>query len=838
MNKKYFIFVISIVLLSIFSVNFVSARHSWWHFWGEEVQFANYYQCGNSVIDVGEVCDGGSGGSSGAVACTINGYNGYKTCRSDCLGYNNCFATEKCGDKIVQNAAGEQCDDGNLINGDGCSATCKKEKTCASFGYNEGTLGNCCDASCTNYDLSSCKNTSKSCIDGDGGLDYFNYAIVSYSFSTKSGISCDGGASGGAGGAGSLKDICFGNILTERFCDENKSLKSVNYTCLDGCLNGACKKLLNLTNQTCIDSDGGINVNKFGILNITNKTGLHQFKDFCSGGDVNEYFCNADGKTKNITLFNCEAGCLDGKCVVNATNQTSCTDSDGGRKQDVKGTAKECVGDKCDSETDVCLNSTIVLENYCTKDKLASESIFCNLGCFDGACKLAGNETNQTTSICGNKILEGLEEECDDGNKINGDGCSALCKKEIVEGKILRVSRIINSTVGFSNDEVQLIDIRTGDTYPVDIIAEGVGDVSIGGLVYKIRYKGASFDENKWMEIEDFVGIPLEAKTGIQRVFRNSYIIIGNPEWDGRILEVSRIQNDTSSPMGTGDVVELKDIKSEEAFKALITAEGTGTITIDGLIHNVKYFDIFHIEGDERIEISGGRVFGGIQGVFKRSFIILSPIVIAQPICGNGKVERANVEACDDGNLINGDGCSDKCRFENTSACTDSDGGFNTSTKGFASADGVRIEDECVDNSTLYEAECDANKNGTIDGELIFCQNGCENGMCLGNNCRLASASWGVASSPVGVQVTLAVAGSDCKDQEVSFEVREKDVVSADDPVGINPPKAKFVNGVANSQWIVENQLDEGLTKPEYYFVARLVSDPETDIASGLLQVI
>jgi cysteine-rich repeat protein len=33
----------------------------------------------------------------------------------------------RCGDDIVQKAAGESCDDGNRINHDGCSATCKLE---------------------------------------------------------------------------------------------------------------------------------------------------------------------------------------------------------------------------------------------------------------------------------------------------------------------------------------------------------------------------------------------------------------------------------------------------------------------------------------------------------------------------------------------------------------------------------------------------------------------------------------------------------------------------------------------------------------------------------------
>jgi cysteine-rich repeat protein len=33
-----------------------------------------------------------------------------------------------CGDGVRDNDLGEQCDDGNTTDGDGCSSTCKKEK--------------------------------------------------------------------------------------------------------------------------------------------------------------------------------------------------------------------------------------------------------------------------------------------------------------------------------------------------------------------------------------------------------------------------------------------------------------------------------------------------------------------------------------------------------------------------------------------------------------------------------------------------------------------------------------------------------------------------------------
>ncbi|MBX3259705.1 MAG: DUF4215 domain-containing protein [Labilithrix sp.] len=69
--------------------------------------------CGDGVVDFPfEQCDKGAANTdSGA----------YNACTTECtLG-------ARCGDGIVQAAGGEECDDGNRLSGDGCSADCRKE---------------------------------------------------------------------------------------------------------------------------------------------------------------------------------------------------------------------------------------------------------------------------------------------------------------------------------------------------------------------------------------------------------------------------------------------------------------------------------------------------------------------------------------------------------------------------------------------------------------------------------------------------------------------------------------------------------------------------------------
>ena len=66
--------------------------------------------CGDGIKTRTEACDDGKAKNTG----------GYGKCNADCtLG-------PRCGDGILQADQGEQCDDGNLVNGDGCSSTCKK----------------------------------------------------------------------------------------------------------------------------------------------------------------------------------------------------------------------------------------------------------------------------------------------------------------------------------------------------------------------------------------------------------------------------------------------------------------------------------------------------------------------------------------------------------------------------------------------------------------------------------------------------------------------------------------------------------------------------------------
>ncbi len=140
--------------------------------------------------------------------------------------------------------------------------------------------------------------TTGYCSDSDGGINYYVRGTVVSS-------------------SGNFTDYCTGtpqsstaNIVVEYYC-YNNSVKVINYTCPYGCSNGAC---INQTNQTCYDSDNGLNFFKSGYCR--DKYG-RVFYDSCYGGANNtvvEYFC-----TEKITQFcgNLTAStgqCIDGRC--------------------------------------------------------------------------------------------------------------------------------------------------------------------------------------------------------------------------------------------------------------------------------------------------------------------------------------------------------------------------------------------------------------------------------------------------------------------------------------------------------------------------------------------
>jgi len=97
--------------------------------------------CGNAKIDPGEECDDGDATSGNGCSANCKIESGY-VC--PVVG-QKCKLKAYCGDGSVNYALGETCDDGNADDGDGCSASCKVESgfTCTTAAPSVCTAETC-----------------------------------------------------------------------------------------------------------------------------------------------------------------------------------------------------------------------------------------------------------------------------------------------------------------------------------------------------------------------------------------------------------------------------------------------------------------------------------------------------------------------------------------------------------------------------------------------------------------------------------------------------------------------------------------------------------------------
>ncbi|MBD3248660.1 hypothetical protein GF336_01305 [Candidatus Woesearchaeota archaeon] len=155
--------------------------------------------------------------------------------------------------------------------------------------------------------------TEESCIDSDGGKNYYVKGIVlwgdesrsQYRAEDKCGYYIDG--------------VWHDNLLDEHYCN-GTSWSHESYECPNGCEDGACVIL----EEECTDSDSGKNYYVKGTVDTTH--GIYE--DQCIGEEledgstkeyVMEYFCNPESEDVSSIEYECTNGCEDGACIEAGT---------------------------------------------------------------------------------------------------------------------------------------------------------------------------------------------------------------------------------------------------------------------------------------------------------------------------------------------------------------------------------------------------------------------------------------------------------------------------------------------------------------------------------------
>src|SRR3989338_9992524 len=171
----------------------------------------------------------------------------------------------------------------------------------------------------------------------------------------------------------------------------------------------------------CRDSDNGTDTR---IRGTTTKGEIIR-TDTCDGNRILEYYCT-DNDLYEISQV-CDYGCSDGRCNPESTPTpppaSTCTDSDGGKNYNVKGTVMKGTNEE-DRATDVCLtlDPTVLAEFYCdSAGNIRSEEYTCPNSCSDGSCT-TGTPTPEPEDICTTNNECGYKKAC-----INGKCESVQC---------------------------------------------------------------------------------------------------------------------------------------------------------------------------------------------------------------------------------------------------------------------------------------------------------------------------------------------------------------------------------------------------------------------------
>jgi len=170
----------------------------------------------------------------------------------------------------------------------------KTPKDCSTYGSNFVCKLGACVAS---------NQTDKACIDTEDGLNYFIKGVVTLRGENYADYCLVGGT--------------YDGWVYDYFCNDQDQLSSGMYNCpMVGlvCSDGACKTPTNQTNQSCVDSDGGLDYYTYGSAN--------NLLDSCTNDldtgvyTINEAYCN--GNTPEITSFICPYKCdSSGACIDN-----------------------------------------------------------------------------------------------------------------------------------------------------------------------------------------------------------------------------------------------------------------------------------------------------------------------------------------------------------------------------------------------------------------------------------------------------------------------------------------------------------------------------------------
>ncbi|HVV81437.1 MAG TPA: DUF4215 domain-containing protein [Kofleriaceae bacterium] len=307
-------------------------------------------------------------------------------------------------------------------------------------------------------------------------------------------------------------------------------------------------------------------------------------------------------------------------------------------------------------------------------------------GCDDGnQMDGDGCDVDCTPTGCGNGHVS-PGETCDDGNTTNADGCSAQCILEPTEMEPNDdgMPTVGASFAGTTQNDIDATAVMNADGNTVFDAADGS---PMGSEVHVLAMLSPAGDEDLF-KFQNTTAIPFVAR------------------FDTYDLTVAGFGNPCPDANGVDTVMRLYDNTATSV--ALNDDRDGGTDRCSGLTvtfpaNSSGYIGISFYDDDTEIAAPGYAL----------------KAVWTPDVCGDGVVSPA--EACDDGNMVNGDGCDNNCTMtacgngimSGTELCDDGnmvngDGCDNNCTM-TGCGNGVQTAGEtCDDGNTAPGDGCDA----------------------------------------------------------------------------------------------------------------------------------
>jgi len=367
--------------------------------------------CGDGVVDAGEQCDDGNqfNGDGCTTSCTIE------------VGFycpftgGSCYSI--CGDNVQ--ASNEQCDDGNNLSGDGCDYKCQLEDGYFCEQNTAGKLGPFAD---TSY-AQSCNPCASDCTTCATASACSVCASTYYLDST-----------------GACVNPCTGAFYADTTTQSCLACPDLCATCSDDSTCLTCTSTNALYNDLCLDTcpDGtynGIDTSdsKRKCLTCPTNCVTCASASQCYTCDTHYFLNSGTGSCDQCdsTCATCRGSaatdcvlCPDTYTLKVSTSecvQLSCTSSEYANYD-----IGEC--EACDATCLTCSGTTTTDCLTCSGTNVLSTNNQCLACTYPNGLELKTSTT--CIDICGDGRRVAKTTQCDDGNLVDGDGCSSTCKIE------------------------------------------------------------------------------------------------------------------------------------------------------------------------------------------------------------------------------------------------------------------------------------------------------------------------------------------------------------------------------------------------------------------------